>query len=270
MHADAACSLDLDAYLGRIDYVGSLAPTQQVLESLHLAHATHIPFENLEILLGRPIHLDLDRLQTKLVRHRRGGYCFEQNSLFAAVLEHIGFRVTRLAARVRLAAHHLLPRTHMLLRVEADGQPWLADVGFGGAGLLYPIPFKAGQTIQQFAWSYRLAKTDDLWILQYLQQGAWTDLYAFTLEPQFPIDYEMANWFTSTYPDSIFLRLLLVQSPRPETRYRLRNREFTVEQAGRRDETRTIKDEDELLALLAETFGLVFPIGTRFRYRQDP
>src|SRR5262249_30740485 len=142
MHTDILSSLDLDAYLTRINQVGPLAPTQQVLERLHLAHTTHIPFENLNVLLGRPIRLDLDSLQAKLVRDRRGGYCFEQNTLFASVLEQIGFRVTRLAARVRLGAHRLLPRTHMLLRVDVDGQPWLADVGFGGAGLLQPILLK--------------------------------------------------------------------------------------------------------------------------------
>jgi N-hydroxyarylamine O-acetyltransferase len=269
MQTDVPFSLDLDAYLSRIDHVGLLAPTQQGLESLHLAHATHIPFENLDILLGRPVRLDLDSLQAKLVRDRRGGYCFEQNTLFAAVLEQMGFQVTRLAARVRLAAHHVLPRTHMLLRVDVDGQPWLADVGFGGAGLLQPIPLRAGQTTQQFAWSYRLERDNDLWILQYLQQGAWTDLYAFTLEPQFPIDYEMANWFTSTHPDSIFVRMLLAQGPRPAARYRLRNREFTVEHAGGVAQTRTMNDEEDLLACLAETFGLVFPTDTRFRYRED-
>src|SRR5438477_12188005 len=108
---------DLDAYLRRFEYGGSLKPTYDVLAALHLAHATHIPFENLDILLGRPIHLDLDTLQAKLVHGCRGGYCFEQNVLFAAVLEQLGFAVHRLAARVRYRAQHVLPRTHMLLEV---------------------------------------------------------------------------------------------------------------------------------------------------------
>src|SRR5438093_5316594 len=102
----------------RIEYAGSLAPSRQTLDALHLAHATHIPFENLDVLLGRPIRLDLDGLQAKLVRGRRGGYCFEQNLLFAAVLERLGFRVTRLAARVRYGTTRLLPRTHMLMKVD--------------------------------------------------------------------------------------------------------------------------------------------------------
>src|SRR5678815_5641474 len=107
--------MQLDAYLQRIGYAGDLRSSARVLEALHLAHATHIPFENLDILRGLPIRLDLDSLQRKLVDGRRGGYCYEHNLLFAAVLEEIGFSVTRLAARVRYRTTSVLPRTHMLL-----------------------------------------------------------------------------------------------------------------------------------------------------------
>src|ERR1700756_4948956 len=96
--------MDLKAYSARIGYTGAFAPTAETLAELHLAHATHIPFENADILLGRPIRLDQESLQAKLVAQRRGGYCFEQNLLFAAALEELGFRVTRLAARVRYEA----------------------------------------------------------------------------------------------------------------------------------------------------------------------
>src|SRR5262249_24611720 len=98
---DTGTALDLDAYLARVGYTGDRAPSLAVLDALHLAHATHVPFENLGILLGRPVLLDLESLQAKLVRGRRGGYCFEQNALLAAALEALGFAVTRLAARVR-------------------------------------------------------------------------------------------------------------------------------------------------------------------------
>ena len=123
-----ADALDLPAYLERIGYAGDLNPSRSVLEALHLAHATHIPFENLDILLGRPIRLDLASLQAKLVKDRRGGYCFEQNLLFSAVLRQLGFSVTSLAARVRYRTTTLLPRTHMLLLVDLAGERWLADV----------------------------------------------------------------------------------------------------------------------------------------------
>src|SRR5262249_29151135 len=142
--------LDLAAYLERIQYRGDPRPDVTTLHDLHLAHATHVPFENLDVLLGRPIRLDLDSLQAKIVRGRRGGYCFEQNVLLAAVLEHVGFRVDRLAARVRYRAQHVLPRTHMLLRVEVEGRSWMCDVGFGSEGLLLPMPLAVGAECRQF------------------------------------------------------------------------------------------------------------------------
>src|SRR4029453_18893395 len=103
------------AYFERIAYAGDRAPSKATLDAVHLAHATHIPFENLDILLGHPIRLDLDNLQAKLVRGGRGGYCFEQNRLFAAALQALGFSVTTLGARVRFGATSIRPRTHMTL-----------------------------------------------------------------------------------------------------------------------------------------------------------
>src|SRR2546422_1681671 len=126
MNVESDVTIDLDAYFTRIGYAGVRRPTMETLRALHLAHATHISFENLDVLLGRPILLDLESLQAKLVRGRRGGYCFEQNALFAAVLERLGFTVTRLAARVRMGVTRVLPRTHMALAVEVDGGSWLA------------------------------------------------------------------------------------------------------------------------------------------------
>src|SRR5450755_2396793 len=133
-------ALDLPAYLARLGYRGELRADVASLRALHEAHVTHIPFENLDILLGHGIRIDLASVQAKLVRGGRGGYCFEQNALFAAALELVGFRVTRLSARVRMGGPPVRPRTHMLLRVEADGVLWIADVGFGGWGLIEPIP----------------------------------------------------------------------------------------------------------------------------------
>jgi N-hydroxyarylamine O-acetyltransferase len=256
-------SVDLDAYVARIGYAGDLRPTRAVLQRLHRAHATHIPFENLDILLGRPIRLDLESLQAKLVHRKRGGYCFEQNELLAAVLEHLGFAVTRLAARVRVGANRVSPRTHMLLRVDVEGTPWLADVGFGGAGILEPVPLAPGQEAHQDAWAYRVTESAGLWVLQSLDRGDWHDLYAFTMEPQHPVDYEVANYYVSTHPDSIFVRQVTAQRPSPEARYILRGRELTTQRPGS-ETSRTIVDNEELLQVLAETFGLVFPRGTRF------
>jgi len=139
-----ASDLDLDAYLARIGEKSPLAPTSDALLALHRAHCAAIPFENLDILLGRGISLDLPALEAKLVRGRRGGYCFEQNTLFRAALEAMGFRVTALAARVRVGTTEIRPRTHMLLRIDLPEGAFLADVGFGGDGLVHPIPLAEG------------------------------------------------------------------------------------------------------------------------------
>lgn len=261
-------ALDLEAYLGRIGYSGRLQPDPAVLEAIHLAHATHIPFENLDILLKRPIRLDLASLQAKLVTGGRGGYCFEQNLLFSAVLQRLGYSVTQLAARVLYGSQRKLPRTHVLLLVDVEGATWLADVGFGIEGLLLPLPFGSGREARQFAWTYRVTEAAGEWILQSLRNGSWTDLYSFSLEPQLAVDFEPANHYTATHPDSRFVRTLAVQLPTPEVRYALRNRELILDRGGTITR-RVLTDDAELLAVLAETFGLRFPAGTRFGYQKD-
>ncbi len=257
-----APQLDLTAYLDRIAYTGPLAPTAEVLTAVHLAHATHIPFENIDVLLGKPPRIDLESLQAKLVRGGRGGYCFEQNALLAAALEHIGFHVTRLAARVWFRATGRLPRTHMLLRIDLPEGPRIADVGFGSAGLFHPLPLIDGREAQQYAWAYRVARGSGTWMLQTRLPEGWADLYEFSEEPQHPVDYEPANYFVATHPVSPFTRTLTAQRQSPAARFVLRNRLLTTDRGGA-VETRVVND-DELLGVLADVFGLRLPAGTRF------
>jgi N-hydroxyarylamine O-acetyltransferase len=256
--------VDLDAYLTRVGYSGDLAAGLDTLRGLHLAHAMSIPFENLDILLGRPIGLDLVSLQAKLVSAGRGGYCFEQNSLFAVVLEAIGFSVTRLAARVRMGTDRIRPRSHMLLAVASEGSEWLADVGFGGDGLLLPILLNQREPVEQFGRAFRVDDHGDVKVLQTLHPDGWFDLYAFTLERQYPIDYVVANHYTSTHPESIFVKTLVVQRMTQASRWILRDRELTeINNDG--ITARSVPDDEALLAELARVFGLHFPSGTRFR-----
>ena len=254
---------DLDAYFARIEWGGATSVGYETLAGILLAHTARIPFENLDVLLGRPIRLDLDGLESKLIRRKRGGYCFEQNLLFAAVLEQLGYRVDRLGARVRYRTTRVLPRTHMLLRVETEGASYLADVGFGSEGLLHPVPLVADQPSPQFVWTYRVVAEGELWILQSRQGSAWQDLYAFTLEPQHLVDCEMASHYVSTHPDSRFVQTLTAQLPLPDVRFILRNRTFIAERPDRLAQTEVASDDD-LLRVLAETFHLEFPEGTRF------
>jgi N-hydroxyarylamine O-acetyltransferase len=258
--------MDLQAYAARIEYGGEFTPTLATLRDLHLAHATHIPFENLDILLGRPIRLDLESITAKLIHARRGGYCFEQNTLLAAVLEAIGFRVTRLAARVRMGAAEVRPRSHMLLAVDVDGEKWLADVGFGGEGLLLPVRLDSSEPNRHFGWQYRVILDGGSHMLQSLRPEGWFDLYGFTLEEQHAVDYEVSNYFTSTYPASPFVTRLVAQRPGKEVRLTLLNRQLTEQRPDGVSEI-TLADEDAVLETLAERFGLRFPAGTRFAYK---
>jgi N-hydroxyarylamine O-acetyltransferase len=256
-------TFDLDRYFARIGFAGSAKADLETLRALHRAHVTHVPFENLDVLLGRTIRLDLPHLEHKLVGQRRGGYCFEQNGLFTAVLEQIGFKITRLAAR-RTLPNRLLPRTHMLFLAEVDGAAWMGDVGFGGFGLIEPIRLVAGVENRQYGWTFRLIEESGVWTLQCAESALLgRDQYAFTLEPQFPVDYEPANHYCSTHPESRFVLTLTAQLSGTEARLILRNREFvTLTPAG--EETRVLTSNEELLQVLKERFGLSFPAGTVF------
>lgn len=246
--------LDLDAYLSRLGYAGDLAPTAQTLRTLHRAHLSAIPFENLDIVLGRSIQLDIDSLQDKLVRSRRGGYCYEHNLLFGAVLERLGYTVSRLVARVRPDGTG--PRTHMLLRVDVDGHAWLADVGFGG-GVLEPIPLEAATTSQQGGWTYDLHRQDGgTWLLRSIRPDGPANLYSFTLEPHRPADYELINYYTSTHPNSPFTGRAMAMRVEEEIHYTLVDRELTIRRPEGAVEQRELAGA-ELGRVLMDTFGLI-------------
>lgn len=253
---DPAGPPDVSAYLARIGCEPPASGSLEALRGLQRAHTSSVPFENLDILLGRPIRLDLPVLFAKIVTARRGGYCFEQNTLFAAVLDALGFAVTPLAARVRLGATDVRPRAHMLLRVEADGASYAVDVGFGAAGPRAPLPLAPGEYE-----THSLRREGEQYVLEGDAGGSWGDLYAFTLEPQFAADFEMANWYASTYPDARFVRHLVVQ--RPDGGAMLFDRELTVRDSAS-VRAATVSGPDELLDVLALHFDLHFPPGTRF------
>jgi N-hydroxyarylamine O-acetyltransferase len=258
--------VDLPQYLARIGHERPLAADLATLRALHHAHATTIPFENLDIQLGRPIHLDLESLQRKLVTARRGGYCFEQNTLFAAVLREIGFTVTTLAARVRYLTKAVLPRTHMLLAVDVPEGRFIADVGFGGACPTEPLALLPDAEQELSADTYRFTtEAAGVFVLQARLRGRWEDLYAFSLEEHFPADYEMANYYTSTHPESRFVTSVMAARPTADGRhFAVRGRHVSVRKGDDMVEERDLSD-DGLLDVLRERFGLDFPAGSRFR-----
>jgi len=262
-------TIDLDAYFARIGFNGPTTADERTLARLHEAHVGAIPFENLDVIWRRPIGLDEASLAAKLVVGGRGGYCFEQNTLFKAVLDRLGFATHILTARVRLGGTRIAPRTHMLLRVETRTGAFLADVGFGATGLLRPLPMLPDIETNVPGAAYQLRHEAGLWVLEAAVGSAeFADLYAFTLEPHYPVDIEMANHYVATHPSSIFRHTVTAQLTRADRRVTLRGTTLT-RQSGNAVSQQELVDEPAVLAALAAEFGLAFPAGTRLKPPDD-
>jgi N-hydroxyarylamine O-acetyltransferase len=200
--------LDLDAYLERIGLQGR--PT---IAQVHRAHATSIPFENLDPHRGVPVSLAPEDLERKLVAERRGGYCFEQNLLLKAALEALGAHVELFLARVRRGAGGAIrPRSHLVMRASADGAVWHTDVGFGLGTLLEPLPFGPGEAHEQSGWRFRIVEDGLELVLQTIDGDRWSDLYGFHPLPVPFVDLETSNWWASTHPHSPFVTGLIASA----------------------------------------------------------
>jgi N-hydroxyarylamine O-acetyltransferase len=256
-----ASTFDLDAYFDRIGYSGDASPALATLQQIHALHTQTIPFENLNPLLGWPVLLDAASLQQKLVRDRRGGYCYEQNLLFRHALEAIGFQPSALAARVvwNVADDVVLPRTHALLRLIIEGEPYIADVGFGGLTLTGPLRLKPNIEQTTPHERFRLIEDGAEFILQADLAGNWKPLYRFTLQEQLLADYEMANWYVSCHPKSRFVNALIAARPDRGRRYALFNNEFAVHYSNGTTEKRVLTSVAEIREALEGPIGLPLP-----------
>ena len=264
--------MNLTAYLERIGYAGPLMPTIEVLRDIVLAHSCSIPFENLDVLLDRGISLDDEAVEKKLIHDRRGGYCFEMNSLLMRALIAIGFSVTPLSARVRrlLTRDVIPPRTHLFLRVEIDGVPWLADVGVGSLSPTAPFRLDLMDVEQPTPHEPRRILVEESFpSARYFHQAKlgddWVDVHEFTLEEMPVIDREVGNCWTSMHPRSKFrLNLIMSLAHRDGTRTSIQNREFIHRNGAEILERIEIATPEQLLVILDERFGLHFPSGTKF------
>ncbi|MDG4797619.1 arylamine N-acetyltransferase [Micromonospora sp. WMMD1082] len=243
--------LDLPAYLARIGHRARPAVGVATLVALHRAHVAAIPFENLDIPLGRGVSVELAAIQAKLVGRRRGGYCFEHGLLFAAVLDRLGFAVTRLLTRTGDPAVHPRPRSHLVLRVRLGDADWLADPGFG-SGLLEPVPLLHNRVHRQGQWRLRTWRgADGGWRLQQRGTAGWETLYTLSAEATYPVDVAGANHLTATSPGSPFVGQPVVVRKDDDQVRRLVGREYTVERADGSTVTRAVADA-ELGPVLAE------------------
>ena len=247
--------MDVAAYLARIGFTGSARPDADTLRRLHLAHLYTVPFENLDISLGRRIVCDEARFLHKIVDSRRGGFCYELNGAFAALLRELGFRVTLLSARVAREDGSATPEfDHMALLVDLE-EPLLADVGFGDS-FLEPLRLKNELDQEQPGGPFRIVPVGNVMIVQrQLADQTWKSLYQFTLKPHALEDFEPRCHWQQTSPDSHFVQQRICTLPTQDARITLSDLKLIRTGHGKREE-RMLQNEDEWRAALVEHFGV--------------
>lgn len=262
-------ALDLAAYFGRINYRGAAEPNLEVLQDLVTAHTQNIPFENLDPLLGVPTgDLRPEALLDKLVRRRRGGYCYEHNGLMGYVLAELGFRVRRLAGRVMWMSPPDAPvpaQTHTVLAVTFPGSAgsYLVDVGFGGQTPTSPIHLETGGVQQTAHEPYRLHDRGDGLVLQAQIRDEWVPLYEFGMRTQPHIDLQVGSWYVSTHPSSHFVTNLMAALVTDDARWDLADGSLTVHRADATEKS-VLPDAAAVVDTLSERFGInVADVGER-------
>ncbi len=248
--------MNVAAYLARIGYSGPADRSPETLRQLHVAHLYTVPFENLDIHLGRKISCDVERFLRKIIEFRRGGFCYELNGAFAFLLEELGFRITLLSARVaREDGTASSEFDHLVLRVDLD-EPWLADVGFGDS-FLEPLRLEMEEEQSESSGrTYRIIKVGDVRILQRkLDDGAWKPQYQFTVQPRQLAEFEPRCQYQQTSPESHFTHQRICTLATPEGRITLSDLMWIQTIHGQRRE-RLLRDEEEWRRVLRKDFGI--------------
>jgi N-hydroxyarylamine O-acetyltransferase len=251
--------IDMDAYCQRIQWGGQVRHDLATLASIVHAHMAHMPFENLNVLLGWPVRLDLDSLQTKLVHASRGGYCFEHSTLLGAVLDQLGFDVERKLARVTLKVPvNAVPRTHMFLVVTVPEGRFVVDAGFGGLAPQHPLPLLHTPPAQHARLTHWMTHEPPYWRMCAWSKGEVVEAWATTLEAEGPADFEMGNHFVATHPESVFVNRILLRAITPTGRVTVMNRDATIWH-GTEAESFELADRAALHELLVTHFGIDVP-----------
>ncbi|HYN15138.1 MAG TPA: arylamine N-acetyltransferase [Terriglobales bacterium] len=249
--------MDVAAYLERIGYEGSPAPTLDTLRAVHRRHMLTVPFENLDIHLGRTIVLDEAAFFDKIVRQHRGGFCYELNGLFAALLRQLGYEVDLLSGRVANEIGRFGPEfDHLVLRVRLDGQPWIADVGFGDS-FVDPLALEGGEQSSGGMMYFIDSRPEGLIVLR-KENGAWSAKYVFTLQPHRLEEFAGMCVYHQTSPNSTFPRARICTRATPQGRITLSEMRLIQTMNGERTE-RMLESEEQYQQALLEYFGIEMP-----------
>ena len=245
--------MEIDAYLKRIGYIGSREPTVETLSQLHRAHMLSTSFENLDIHLGHPINLSLPSFYDKIVRRRRGGFCYELNGLFGWLLEQFGFQVVMLSARVFNGAQPGPEFDHLILLIEME-EPLIADVGFGDS-FLEPLRLYIDEEDVQHGSSYHFTGSDSEKVLQRRRESDWEPQYVFSLTSRRLAEFSATCHYQQTSPESGFTQKAVCSLATTNGRITLSNNRLITTAGGQREE-REVKSEEEYRTLLEAHFGI--------------
>ena len=252
---------DLALYLRRLGFGAPPAPTLETLRQLQLRHTGVFPFENLTTLSGEPVLIDLPSVEKKVLHEGRGGYCYELNNLYLALLQSLGFEARGISGRVVMGQPEgaWTARTHRLSLVTLDGVRYISDVGFGGMVPTAPLLLDTADEQPTPHESYRIEPHADGYTLSARVADEWRAMYIFDLQRQEDIDYAVGNWYVSTHPESTFTRQLMVARTGEGWRRTLNNGSFAIHRLGRDSERRQVADVQELIDLLESEFDIRVP-----------
>lgn len=252
----------LKSYLERIAIMQSMTVDLETLKKLTQSHPKHITFENIATFTGTVPSIQMEAIFRKLVQEKRGGYCYEQNSLFKEVLQTLGFNIKMHLARVLWNSKDgsETARTHMLLTTDLMGEKYLVDVGFGSMTLTAPILFHGEQETPNGR--FRLISMEDNLYRLDVFKNEWLPIYKFSLEEVAVSDLDMANWYVATGPSSIFNKFLMITRVDENARYALFNKELNIRDNEGGKTSREITSQDELQSILANYFNLKLPAST--------
>ncbi|ROM73356.1 arylamine N-acetyltransferase [Pseudomonas brassicacearum] len=252
---------DIGRYLQRLGFDTPPAPTLDTLRQLQWRHTAEFPFETLSTLLRQPVPIDLESVERKVFEQGRGGYCYELNQLFLALLQELGFEARGITGRVVMNAPEgaWTARTHRLSLVIFDGVRYITDVGFGGMVPTAPLLLDSRDTQFTPHEPYRIEVNDDGYLLRANVAGEWRPMYLFDLQRQQDIDYTIGNWYVCNHPESPFMGRLMVARTGDGLRKTLNGNSYAVHRMEQESERRTINDADELIDLLETEFGLRVP-----------
>ncbi|MGY3172298.1 N-hydroxyarylamine O-acetyltransferase [Pseudomonas sp. TE12234] len=252
---------DLALYLRRLGFDMPPAPTLETLRQLQLRHTGVFPFENLTTLSGEPVLIDLPSIEKKVLHEGRGGYCYELNNLYLALLQALGFDARGISGRVVMGQPEgaWTARTHRLSLVTLDGVRYISDVGFGGMVPTAPLLLDTADEQLTPHESYRIEQHADGYTLRARVAGEWRAMYIFDLQRQEDIDYAVGNWYVSTHPESPFARQLMVARTGEDWRRTLNNGSFAIHRMGSDSERREVADVQALIGVLESEFDIRVP-----------